>query len=192
MTTNFSQWNPGAANQETDATYASDGQRVGGAVSGAFDAVLANKLFYQASTFFAAFAHMLSTKGYSPVDGTTPQTAVSSSNAALLALATVLGNVLTNADIPFTFSVSNLAGHINFGSWMGNLKVQWGSITITNPGSPQSVSFPVSFTTNTPMIMLTPTDNISPFVTSPALADFGAEYTTGSGSHLVYWLAIGI
>ena len=97
--TNFSQWNPGAANQENDSTYQGDSQRTGGAVSGPFDSVLANKLFYQLTTWMRAMALMMVGKGYSPQDGTTPYAADTSSNAAVTELQSVLNNILTKADI---------------------------------------------------------------------------------------------
>lgn len=190
MTTNFAQWNPAAANQENDTTYAGDSSRSGGAVSGPFSPQLANKIFYQVTTWIAAFAHALSAKGYSPVDGSSPQVAFTSSNAALVALAAVLSNILTNADIPFTITVGAQSGHVNFGSWLSNFKIQWGVAVLTNSGSPLTVTFPVAFT-NTPNIMLTPQANISPFVVSPATATFGAEFIGSAGSYNVAWLAIG-
>jgi hypothetical protein len=89
MSTNLLVWNPGAANQEDDATYAADVQRSGGATTDAiFASPLANKLFYQLSTFCAAFAQALVAKGYTVSD------------ANLAALQAVLSNVLTNADMP--------------------------------------------------------------------------------------------
>lgn len=86
--TNFLQWNPGAANQENDAVYAADGQRTGGATLNApFPSALANKLFYQVTTMVAALANALVVKGYSPQD------------ANLTALQTVLGNLITTQDL---------------------------------------------------------------------------------------------
>jgi hypothetical protein len=110
--TNFSQWNPGAANQENDATFQADSQRLSGAVNGEFwNDVLANKLLYQNSTFIRALALALVNKGYSPQDGTTPYTADSSTNAAVSALATVFANILTNADdvvqVPGSINITN-------------------------------------------------------------------------------------
>jgi hypothetical protein len=85
--TNFQQWNPGAANQESDAAYTADSLRSGGAgVDNIFPSATANKLFYQLSTFVAAFCQMMSNKGYVVSD------------ANLATLTTVLANVLTNAD----------------------------------------------------------------------------------------------
>lgn len=87
-TTNFLQWNPGQSNQESDAQYLIDTQRTGGAqVKDQFASPLANKLFYQNSTFIAAMCQMLAGKGYS------------TSDADLGALASVLANLLTNADL---------------------------------------------------------------------------------------------
>lgn len=98
--TDFSQWNPGVANQENDAVYQADSQRSGGAGSGSiFASLLANKAFYQWSTWIRAMALALVNKGYSPKDGTSPYTADTSSNAAVTALAAVFANFITNADL---------------------------------------------------------------------------------------------
>lgn len=86
--TNFEQWNPGQANQQDDATYLADPQRTGGApLDAIFASPLANKLFYQLTTFVTAFANMLVAKGYSPSD------------ANLAVLTALLANVITNEDL---------------------------------------------------------------------------------------------
>lgn len=86
--TNFQQWNPGQANQESDAAYTADSQRSGGAAaSSIFQSALANKLFYQVTTWVVAMATMLQGKGFS------------TSDADVAALAAVLANLLTTADI---------------------------------------------------------------------------------------------
>jgi hypothetical protein len=84
--TNFLQWNPGQINQEADASYSADAQRTGGAVSGIFPSELANKLFYQVSTFVAALATALVNKGYEMQD------------TDLSTLITAMANILTKAD----------------------------------------------------------------------------------------------
>ena len=109
MSNNFLQWNPGAVNQENDGTYAADALRSGGAPANAiFPSALANKVFYQSSIFVAAFAQMMSDKGYnlSDVDFNT--------------LKTVLANVITGADFG-SFSIvrnifSDLSSHSHTGS----------------------------------------------------------------------------
>jgi hypothetical protein len=86
--TNILQWNPGAANQETDAVYAADSTRTGGAPNGViFASALANKLFYQVTTFVAALAQSMANKGYVISD------------ASLSALVGVMANVVTFADL---------------------------------------------------------------------------------------------
>lgn len=86
--TNFLQWNPTLANQETDTAYAADASRTGGAgVDAIFPSSTANKLFYQMSTFITALANALVTKGYT------------TSDASLSTLQGVLANVITSADI---------------------------------------------------------------------------------------------
>ena len=86
--TNFLQWNPGQANQETDAQYSTDAQRTGGAtMSSIFSSITANKLFYQLSTMVSALAQMLANKGYT----------VSDNNYANLI--NVLANLITQVEL---------------------------------------------------------------------------------------------
>jgi hypothetical protein len=88
MSTNFIQWNPGAANQETDAQYLADAQRIAGyGTDQIVPSPLLNKATYQASTFCAAFGQMLAAKGFT------------NSDASVSALAAVLANILTTADL---------------------------------------------------------------------------------------------
>jgi len=99
---NFLQWNPGQANQESDAAYLADSQRTGGAPTGnIFPSQTGNKLYYQLSTFVAAFAQMMATKGFNMLD------------TNLATLASVLSAVLTTADlagniqsVPFSSTVN--------------------------------------------------------------------------------------
>lgn len=87
---NFQQWNPTKSNQQSDAAYTADSLRSGGAATNAiFASPLANKLFYQVTTFVAALAQSMATKGYvlSEAFGVTP-------------LAGVLANLITQADLP--------------------------------------------------------------------------------------------
>jgi hypothetical protein len=84
---NFLQWNPAQVNQETDSAYAADAQRTGGAqVNIPAPSATLNKLFYQTSTFCAAFGEMMANKGYVVSD------------ASESVLAAVLANILTDAD----------------------------------------------------------------------------------------------
>ena len=87
-TTNLLQWNPTAANQETDTTYAADSQRSGGATDPSmFLAPLANKLFYQVSTYLTALFTAFAAKGYA------------TSDASVSVLAAQCANFLTTADV---------------------------------------------------------------------------------------------
>ena len=93
-TTNFIQFNPNALNQENDSAYAADSLRAGGAPANAiYPSPLANKSFFQWSTFIAAFAQMMAVKGYSPNDGS------ASPGSALANLEAVFANVMTLADM---------------------------------------------------------------------------------------------
>jgi hypothetical protein len=96
--TDFSIFNPTAANQEDDSSYQGDSQRSGGASDGEFfDATLANKFFYQVSLAVRALMLKLVNDGYSPVDGTSPYQADTSTNTAATALAAVFSNIVTAA-----------------------------------------------------------------------------------------------
>lgn len=89
-TTNLQQWNPTAVNQETDAEYVADSQRAGGATNPAiFEAELANKAYYQWSTFLTALFQAFAAKGY-----TTSDSNLSSLTAQCL-------NFTTAADVTF-------------------------------------------------------------------------------------------
>jgi hypothetical protein len=87
-TTNLLQWNPTGANQETDAAYLADSQRAGGATDPSlFASVLANKAFYQWSTYLYAFFTAFANKGFS------------TSDANVSTLTAQCANFLTSADI---------------------------------------------------------------------------------------------
>lgn len=67
--TNYLQWNPGSANQESDATYLADSLRSGGAtVNAIFGSALANKVLYQASTMATAIANAMVAHGVNASD----------------------------------------------------------------------------------------------------------------------------
>lgn len=62
-------WNPTASNQENDAQYAADSQRAGGATDPSiFLSPLANKLFYQLSTYLTALFTAFAAKGFTTSD----------------------------------------------------------------------------------------------------------------------------
>ncbi len=85
---NFQQWNPTQANQESDTAYAADSQRSGGApASSILPSATANKVLYQVTTFVAALAQALANKGY-PM-----------SDANLATLEGQLANIMTLADM---------------------------------------------------------------------------------------------
>ena len=87
-TSNFLQFNPTLANQETDAEYLVDSTRTGGAgVDAIWPSTSANKTLYQASTAITALMQMMANKGFTVSD------------AALATLTTQLSNILTTADI---------------------------------------------------------------------------------------------
>jgi hypothetical protein len=106
--TDFLQWNPNANNQETDAAYAADAQRSGGAADpSVFASTLANKAFFQWSIFIKALAESLAAKGYSLSDGATVP------GTALANLQTVMANILTEADLITIFNNPKITGIIS-------------------------------------------------------------------------------
>jgi hypothetical protein len=85
---NFLQFNPSAANQQTDAQYLTDATRVGGAgVDAEWPSPSANKTLYQGSTGVTALMQMMANKGFAVSD------------ADIAVLTGVLANILTTADI---------------------------------------------------------------------------------------------
>lgn len=100
--TNFLQWNSSETNQETDAEYLADSQRLGGAPVGAvFPSPLANKIFYQLSTFCTAFANFMVANGQSASDASL--SALQAAFAALLAPPTTVLKT-GNGSSPYTTS----------------------------------------------------------------------------------------
>lgn len=94
---NLKQWNPGANNQATDAEWLVDALRTGGAALGAlFPSKTGNKLFYQLSTFMAAFGDSLAGKGYVVSD------------AVLADLMAVIDNIITRADVNSLLAVGDI------------------------------------------------------------------------------------
>ena len=88
MSSNFLQFNPSQINQQNDTAYAGDSTRAGGApLDSLFASELANKAFYQWSTFIAAFGQMMANKGFTVSD------------SVLATLVAQLTNVLTTADV---------------------------------------------------------------------------------------------
>jgi hypothetical protein len=188
-TSNFFSWNANANNQESDAAYNSDTQRLNGAVSGVFASQLANKLFYQLAIFVAAMAQALAAKGYSPNDGS------ANPSTALANLETVLGNILTNADLgTITTSFGNKTGHVKLGSLFGGLTIQWGLTSSIAPNTLTAITFATAFATNVPVVLLTPSANNA--VTSQAAVTLDTQsgfslIFQGSSNSNFFWLAIG-
>ena len=86
--TNMQQWNPTATNQESDAAYTADSQRAGGATNPSiFASILANKAFFQFSTYLTALFTAFANKGFA------------TSDASLATLTAQCANFLTTADV---------------------------------------------------------------------------------------------
>ena len=180
---NFLVWNPSAANQENDSAFSGDSQRINGAADPSeFASSLANKLFYQVSLWVAAEALMLSGKGYSPVDGTSPFTAAATPAPGTpeANLAGVLANILTNADMPsiitnvFAGSAFSMAanGYVKLPPVLGSLIVQWG----------RSGAFPTGSNVSTVTISFAASGGVL-FPNSAFVAVTNADNLASSGFH---------
>ncbi len=102
-TTNFLVWDTALANMETDSVYSGDAIRTGGAVANdLLPSALANKAFYQWSTFVAAFCQMLVNKG------------VSTSDSNFNNLVSVLATVRIASDFPSSVVSVPYATSISF------------------------------------------------------------------------------
>jgi hypothetical protein len=129
MPTNFLPWNPNQVNQESDATYSADTQRLGGAVDDQpFPSATANKLFYQTSTGVTALMQMMSAKGFTVND------------TNISTLASVLAAIQTTADmrgalqtIAYSSSITcNAAQYLGFQVGLsGNVAI---TVTGAQPG----------------------------------------------------------
>jgi hypothetical protein len=88
MSSTFQQWNPTGANQETDAQYLVDAQRLAGSANPSiWTSQTANKFLYQASTFYCALCDALAAKG------------LVLSDASRATLAGVLANIVLQSDL---------------------------------------------------------------------------------------------
>jgi hypothetical protein len=215
--TDFSQWNPGAVNQESDSSYQSDVQRTGGAqTGGVFPSLTANKVLYQITTFVRALALALAAKNYSVQDGTTPFQADTSSNAAVTALSSVLQNLITNSDLqsgslPYmdaffesvtlsgistssTPFVADNSGRIATTSFVKSLDYVAGSSTPQliqhgSNGGGTSITFPTPFSA-APDVALGMEGGTANIVDS-SISATGFELSLSSGGQIVHWIAIG-
>lgn len=150
--TNFLPWNPTQSNQDSDAAYLVDAQRTGGAPIGTpFPSSTGNKLFFQLAAGMAALMNMMATKGYTCNDYDT-------------ALATVLANIVTQADLRTSLQVVPFSSAIvcNAAKYSGFKISLTGNTTISVTGAVQGqrinflvkqdaigghiVTWPVSFT----------------------------------------------
>ena len=215
--TNFLQWNPTATNQENDGSYTTDAQRTGGAAVGTpFPSLTANKLFYQLSTFVSALAFAMVSKGYSPVDGTSPLTAAGSPTSAVGNLALVLENLIANSDLqdgssPYvgaflqnaslsgtststTPSTTDDSDRIATTQYVQRQNYVAGSSTPQliqhgSNGGGTSITFPTPFSA-VPDVALGPEGGTSNIVNG-SISTTGFQINLSSGGQIVHWLAIG-
>jgi hypothetical protein len=106
---NFVQWNPSSSNQESDAAYAADSQRSGGAPDGStFPAITANKLFYQLSTGITALMQMMALKGYDVNDAN-----LATLTSVLSAIQTAADKVANVQSVPYSSAITLDASKYN-------------------------------------------------------------------------------
>jgi len=187
-TTNFLPFNPGAVNQENDATYAADALRNGGIPTDAlFPSPLGNKMFFQWSQFIAAFAGMLADKNYS------------TSDANLANLKAVLANILTNVDLQITSHLNAASGYIKLPPALGGIMFQWivgaTDYTLDNNLTSQSLNFYTPFpnaclmaSVQTQLPSAVATDifwQLGPFTTTTVLVIKGGSHND-AGRHGYY------
>lgn len=97
---NFLRWNSGGNNQENDAAYAADAQRINGATTPSlFPAQTGNKLFFQQSIMVFALAQMMANKNYNMSDADETN------------LIGALTNILTFFDLPAVFTSPAFTGN---------------------------------------------------------------------------------
>lgn len=155
-TTNALQWNPTAANQETDVQYSADSQRAGGATNpSVFEAELANKLFFQLSTYVTALFQAFAAKGFTTSDSNINTLTATCSNFLTTSdFRTPLLNVSYSPNIALDASKYNawfipLSGNINLTiSGMTDGQIITLVFIQTVAGSPV-VTFPVELFTAT-------------------------------------------
>lgn len=218
--TNILIWNPSNSNQEADAAYTADGQRIGGATSPSeFLSALANKLFNQVSLVPAALGQSLAGKGFVVSDGTTPYVAAPTPTPGTpeAVLTAVLNNLLTTAD--YATIITNVFAGAAHGSnangyylklppSLGSYVIQFGktaNFPSTSYYGSVSGSFPIAFPTACVAMIPNPNNFAQGNVSFPmtvvvnALSASGYTVTansTNSGLGIAsgtsaYWIAIG-
>ena len=136
--TNIKQWNPEAANQETDGAYEADTLRSGGAVSGICPSTTFNKFAYQVTTIAKALAQAMANKGFTMND------------SDLAGMIANFADLMLTTDLPAFFpSQQTPNGYQKLAS---GLIVQWAQsdfYTVRNGGRQEiTVTFPEPFPNN--------------------------------------------
>ena len=139
ITNKIIQWNPTGGNQESDAAYAADTQRSGGALAGQdLFYNTANKLWYQTSSMVAALAQALANKGIA-TDGS------NFDDASFANLVTALSNLLT----PVDFVAAGVGSYgylkIPIANIYPAIIIQWGLISERGQSTSAALDFSTPF-----------------------------------------------
>lgn len=157
----FLQFDSSKANILDDTNYLASTYRTGGCVAGVAPSNAHNKLFYQLSTFVAAFAAAMKAKGYTMSDAILADLQAEFADivteAEMEAYAARLAGLSTQAfsaaDGSTGKQVVNISQFLNslaangYQKFPGGLITQWGTYTFTGAGGVASVSLPITFPT---------------------------------------------
>lgn len=126
----FLQINPNLNNSESDSVYLSDALRVNGIPEDAiFPSLLANKIFYQSSTFIAAFATMMANKSFPINDG-------GGTTGGFNALVAQLTNVVCKSDLASAIITVPYASSMTFSGASGYYTQLTGNVASASLPSP--------------------------------------------------------
>ena len=133
-TTNFVEFNPTQSNQLSDSAYDSNALTTGGIqLDNILPSNWLNKIWRQANAFVTAFALMMANKGYS------------TSDVSVSTLASVLANILTQADLRtalqnISFSPTISLNAVQFDGFQVTMTGNITSLTIVTPSFGQKIT----------------------------------------------------
>ena len=192
---NFLVFDPPMANMETDAAYAGDTQRSGGAaMDSLFPSVLANKLFYQLTTMVAALAQVMATAGQTVSDASLAnlEAAITATFAMLNGNASQAFSAADGATGKQVTNISQFGKSLVANGWQalpGGLILQWMGFTTSTSGY-TSATFPLAFPT-APLAVVGTLNTGTPIgvtlivnLAGASVANVPVAYIGGSGQYL--------